>query len=93
MLNSISAIGATEALYGTSRVSDKTQTDEKVAATASSVVDLQGTSTVASDRAASSIDSSQAQALALDIASLLGSHGGGVQENLNGFDAARLLAD
>ena len=44
-------------------------------------------------REANALDAASANSVALDIASLLGTHGGSVQENLNGFDAARLLAD
>ncbi len=61
-------------------------------AQASSVVNLQTQVAARSESAPVKVDASNAQSMANDIAALLGQLGGGSQANLNGFDAARLLA-
>ena len=56
------------------------------------VVKLQGSLTKTRAASALKVDGGNAAAVAADIASLIGSLGMGVQANMNGFDAARLLA-
>ncbi|MBQ9275732.1 MAG: hypothetical protein IJ228_13075 [Succinivibrio sp.] len=58
----------------------------------SSVVELNGKLKDTQVAGSVAANSENAASLASDVASLLGSRGGAVQSNLNGFDAARLLA-
>ena len=62
------------------------------APSASTVVDLQTNTESKANDSKFVIDSSNAAAMVADIAALLGGSDGGVQANINGFDAARLLA-
>lgn len=59
---------------------------------ASSVVNLQTRAYSADSASAVKIDASNAKSMVADIAAMLGKSGNSVQANLNGFDAARLLA-
>ena len=60
--------------------------------TGASVVNLQ-TGAYSSDAAGSvKVDATNAKSMVADIAAMLGKSGNSVQANLNGFDAARLLA-
>lgn len=59
---------------------------------ASSVVNLQTGAHSTDSVSAVKVDASNARSMVADIASLLGKSGTSVQANLNGFDAARLLA-
>lgn len=62
--------------------------------TKSAVVELQGKTDKTQIRSSTvSVDKSNAQSMAADIAGLLGGAGGmATQANMSGFDAARLLA-
>ncbi len=66
--------------------------DSQKAAGASTVVQLQTGKPEAGAHGAVKADASNASSMVADIASMLGGSGAKVQANLNGFDAARLLA-
>ncbi|MDY6321873.1 MAG: hypothetical protein SPL30_03050 [Succinivibrio sp.] len=97
MINTIASVQSQDSVY-TAKKTAAAKESANIAAdlskpVASSVVELNGTQASKSTATATPVDGKSAAALALDIASLLGAHGGKVQEHLNGFDAARLLAD
>lgn len=95
MINQVNTLNTGSKLYATQNaLHTKKEGAEPVKAQAASVVELQGSmSGVSKTMEANTLNAASASSMALDIASLLGTHGGSVQENLNGFDAARLLAD
>lgn len=85
---------AMNAVYGTNTTAtEKNSQSIGISSDVSSVVSLQGTNIQSSKVQSNGINAQTAASFANDIASLLGSVGGNVQEHLNGFDAARLLAD
>lgn len=59
---------------------------------ASSVVNLQTGAYSADSASAVKIDASNAKSMVADITAMFAKSGNAVQANLNGFDAARLLA-
>ncbi len=95
MINQVNTLNTGSKLYATQNTIHAQKEAVNSAKTqAAAVVELQGSmSGVSQVREANALDATSASSMALDIASLLGTHGGSVQENLNGFDAARLLAD
>ena len=95
MINQVNTLNTGSKLYATqNNLHTQKEASYPVKIQAASVVELQGSmSGVTQIREANALDATSASSMALDIASLLGTHGGSVQENLNGFDAARLLAD
>ena len=95
MINQVNTLNTGSQLYATQNtLHTQKEGTETVKAQAASVVELHGSMpSVSKAREANTLNAASASSVALDIASLLGTHGGSVQENLNGFDAARLLAD
>ena len=95
MINQVNTLNTGSKLYATqNNLHAQKEASDPVKIQAASVVELQGSmSGVSQVREANALDAASANSVALDIASLLGTHSGSVQENLNGFDAARLLAD
>ncbi len=71
---------------------DSVKGNPQVNTGASSVVNLQTGAHGADSASAVKIDASNAKSMVADIAAMLGKSGNSVQANLNGFDAARLLA-
>ena len=95
MINSVSDVRAADNAYAVSstRKAAAAKEEARVQPGAASVVELQGSRIEASPRSASKVSGASAASLAGDIASALSKQGGGVQANISGFDAARLLAD
>jgi hypothetical protein len=96
MINTVSDVRAADSAYtvaGTKKAQPSKQEAVNTQAGAASVVELQGSRIEASERSAAKVNSASAASLAGDIAAALTSQGGGVQANINGFDAARLLSD
>lgn len=95
MINQVNSVGANTSVYTSNTVSNKESTGHSAGfyCKDAAVVELQGSVISSLNHEATAVEPEQAAALAGDIASLLGAHGGSVQEHLNGFDAARLLAD
>ncbi len=95
-------ISINNTMSGVSGVQDKTvgksaPSQEKKAAGfvnegASTVVDLKSEVQSSGKNSAIKVNSSNAAGMAADIAALLAGSSGKVQANMNGFDAARLLA-
>lgn len=85
---------AMNAAYGTNTTAtEKSSQSIGISSDVSSVVSLQGSNIQSSKVQANELNAQTAASFASDIANMLGSAGGSVQEHLNGFDAARLLAD
>lgn len=59
---------------------------------ASTVVNLQTNVDATAQKSDITVDASNAKSVVVDIAALLSKSTGSVQANMNGFDAARLLA-
>lgn len=75
-----------------SAVNDSVRGNPMVNTGASSVVNLQTGAHSADTSGAVKVDASNAKSMVADIAAMLGRSGNAVQANLNGFDAACLLA-
>ena len=95
MINQVNSVSSNNNVYTSNTVAQKQSSEQQVGLYSkdAAVVELKGSVIEKSSHEATAVNSNEASALAGDIASLLGSHGGSVQEHLNGFDAARLLAD
>lgn len=95
MINQVNSVSSNTNIYTSNTVSNKESSEQSVGLYCkdAAVVELQGSVISSGNHEATAVDPKQASALADDIASLLGAHGGCVQEHINGFDAARLLAD
>lgn len=95
MINQVNSVSSNTNIYTSNTALQKESNESQVGLYSkdAAVVELQGSVISPLNREATAVDPKQASALADDIASLLGAHGGSVQEHLNGFDAARLLAD
>ncbi len=95
MINQVNSVGSNTNVYTSTTALKQEHNDVQLGLYSkdAAVVELKGSVIAKSQHEASAVDPSKASALADDIASLLGAHGGKVQEHLNGFDAARLLAD
>ena len=98
MINQINSqvnnVAMNASLYGTN--TNKTELNTQnvgLSSDVSSVVSLQGSNIQSTKVQSNGLNAQMAASFANDIASMLGSAGGSVQEHLNGFDAARLLAD
>ena len=92
-VNSVGSTAATVAVGNAAQSSALDAVETKDRVNHSTVVDIQGRNLDVSSTAGIKVSKDSAASMAKDIASLLGSRGMGVQANLNGFDAARLLAD
>ncbi len=95
MINQVNSVSSNTNIYTSNTALQKESNESQVGLYSkdAAVVELQGSVISPLNREVTAVDPKQASALADDIASLLGAHGGSVQEHLNGFDAARLLAD
>lgn len=98
MISQVNSVAVNTQIFGNTQHGDKAKLQEQgVSSDVSSVVSLQGSNIQGSRATGNKLDASGAASfaadIAADIAAMLGAGGGSVQEHLNGFDAARLLAD
>ena len=94
MISQVNSVAVNTQIFGNTQHGDKAKLQEQgVSSDVSSVVSLHGSNIQGSRATGNKLDASGAASFAADIAAMLGAGGGSVQEHLNGFDAARLLAD